>query len=91
MQKKNIHKARSSMISKLSKHLKELHLPLNLDGIKTNPDEIFLLINNSKINIVAFSIQTNLKYLTECYVVTLYILMVRLKIVLNYFINYSLN
>lgn len=38
----------------------------NLGEVKTNRDEIFLLINNSEKNIVAFSTQTNLKYLTEC-------------------------
>uniref|UniRef100_A0A2S2NXU0 MULE transposase domain-containing protein n=1 Tax=Schizaphis graminum TaxID=13262 RepID=A0A2S2NXU0_SCHGA len=65
--RKNIHYARSSIIPKLPKNLEDLHLALtNLGEIKTNRDEIFLLINNSEKNIVAFSTQTNLKYLTEC-------------------------
>jgi len=65
--RKNIHYAHSSMILKLPTNLDELHLALtNLGEIKTNRDELFLLINNSENNIIAFSIQTNLKYLTEC-------------------------
>jgi len=38
----------------------------NLGEIKTNRVELFLLINNSEKNIIAFLTQTNLKYLTEC-------------------------
>lgn len=53
--RKNIHYARSSVIPKLPKNLEDLHLALtNLGEIKTNRDEIFLLINNSEKNIVAF-------------------------------------
>jgi len=55
------------MIPKLPTNLHELHLALtNLGEIKTNGDEIFLLINNLEKNIAAFSTQTNLKYLTKC-------------------------
>ncbi|XP_060845246.1 uncharacterized protein LOC132924821, partial [Rhopalosiphum padi] len=65
--RKNIHYARSSIIPKLPTNLEELHLALtNLGEIKTNRDEIFLFINNSVKNIVAFSTQSNLKHLTEC-------------------------
>lgn len=65
--RKKIHYARSSMIPKFPTNLDELHLALtNLGEIKTNRDELFLLINNSEKNIIAFSTQTNLKYLTEC-------------------------
>ena len=53
--RKNIHYARSSIIPKLPTNLEELHLALtNLGEIKTNKDEIFLLINNTEKNIVAF-------------------------------------
>jgi len=70
--RKNIHYARSSIIPKFSTNLEELHLALtNLGEIKTNKDEIFLLINNTEKNIVAFSTTTNLKFLSECK--TLYI------------------
>jgi len=70
--RKNIHYARSSIIPKLPTDLEELHLALtNLGEIKTNKDEIFLLINNTEKNIVAFSTTTNLKFLSECK--TLYI------------------
>jgi len=49
--RKNIHYARSSMIPKLITNLDELHLALtNLGEIKTNRDELFLLINNSEKN-----------------------------------------
>jgi len=45
----NIHYARSSIIPKLPINLEELHLALtNLGEIKTNKDEIFLLINNTE-------------------------------------------
>lgn len=65
--RKNIHYARSSIIPKLPTNLEELHLALtNLGEIKTNRGEIFLFINNSVKNIVAFSTQSNLKHLTEC-------------------------
>lgn len=65
--RKNIHYAWSSIIPKLPTNLEELHLALtNLGEIKTNRDEIFLFINNSVKNIVAFSTQSNLKHLTEC-------------------------
>jgi hypothetical protein len=65
--RKNIHYARSTTIPKLPTNLDELHLALtNLGEIKTNRDVLFLLINNSKKNIIAFSTQTNLKYLIEC-------------------------
>jgi len=47
--RKNIHYARSSMIPKLPTNLDELHLALtNLGEIKTDRDELFLLINNSE-------------------------------------------
>ncbi|KAL4104927.1 hypothetical protein QTP88_020203 [Uroleucon formosanum] len=55
--RKNIHYARSSMIPKLPSNLDELHLALtNLGEIKINRDKLFLLINNSEKNIIAFSI-----------------------------------
>lgn len=57
---KNIHYARPSIIPKLPTNLEELHLALtNLGEIKTNKDDIFLLINNTEKNIVAFSTMTN--------------------------------
>jgi hypothetical protein len=50
----------------LPTNVDELHLALtNLGESKTNRNEIFLLINNSEKNIAAFSIKTNLNYLTE--------------------------
>jgi len=53
--KNNIHYVRSSIIPKLPKNLEELHLALtNLGEIKTNKEEIFLLINSTEKNIVAF-------------------------------------
>jgi hypothetical protein len=64
---RTIHYARSSIIHKIPTNLDELHLALtNLGKIKTNRDKLFLLINNSEKNIIVFSAQTNLKYLTEC-------------------------
>lgn len=55
------------MIPKLPRNLEQLHLThlTYLDEIKTNRDEIFLLINNSEKNSIACSTHTNLKYSTE--------------------------
>jgi len=79
--RKNIHYTRWSIILKSPKHLEDLHLSLtNLVEIKTNKDEIFLLINNTEKNIVAFS-TTNLKFLSEY---TTLLSMAHLKNVLNF-------
>jgi len=56
------------MIPKLLTNLDELHLDLdltNLGEVKTNRDEVYLFTNYLEKNIVAFSTQINLKYLTE--------------------------
>jgi len=64
--RKNIHYARSNMISKLLTNLKRLNFTLtNLGKIKTNLDGIFLFINYLE-NIYCRIFNANLKYLTEC-------------------------
>lgn len=54
---------------------------------QVNRDEIVLLINDSENNNVAFSTQTNSKYLTECDV---FYIDSTFKCCANHFTNYSL-
>jgi len=63
--RKNIHRARSSILSKLPTTIEDVHELLKQITIHTNNDENFLIINDPITHIIMFTCNTNLSHLSK--------------------------
>lgn len=61
--RKSVYRSRRSVLPVLPQSLEDLQEALESIVIKTNKDEEFLLVNNTNLNVIIFSCQTNLQYL----------------------------